>query len=77
MRLLSFPALVLLSSSLCACGIGYSSASREQRPETLTGMGATVMYPGESGPAMPGSAIGPIGSSGQSTGSTAPANGLP
>jgi hypothetical protein len=35
-------------------------------------MGATVMYPGEPGPAMPGSALGPAGSGSSSTGSSAP-----
>lgn len=72
MRPLRIPALVLVLASLCACGMGYASADREQRPEIITGTGATIMYPGESGPAMPGSAIGPAGSTGSSSGSTAP-----
>jgi len=72
MRQLRSLALVLLPAALCACGIGYQSADREQRPEIITGMGATVMYPGESGPAMPGSSIGPTSATGQTTGSTTP-----
>ena len=73
MRHLRSRAPVLLSTALlCACGIGFQNANREQRPETITGMGATVMYPGESGPAMPGSSIGPTSASGQTAGSTTP-----
>src|SRR5262245_3546166 len=67
------PVVGFLLFSLCACGIGYRNSAAEQRPEIITGMGATVMYPGEAGPAMPGSAIGPAGSS--STGSTSSAPG--
>jgi len=63
---------VLLPAALCGCGIGFKNASREARPEVITGMGGTVMYPGESGPAMPGSAIPPMSGSSQSTGSTGP-----
>lgn len=62
--------LLLVASS--GCGIGYRNAAEEQRPEVITGMGATVMYPGEPGPAMPGSAIGPAGSTSSSAGSTVP-----
>jgi len=65
-------ALLVLSASLGACGIGYQNADREQRPEVILGTGATVMYPGESGPAMPGSSIGPASATGQTTGSTSP-----
>ncbi len=65
------PVLLATAFSL-ACGIGYQSADREQRPEVITGMGGTVMYPGESGPAMPGSSIGPTAATGQTTGSTTP-----
>ena len=36
--------------SLCACGLGYRNSAAEQRPEIITGMGATVMYPGEGRP---------------------------
>ena len=67
------PRAIALCSALpllCACGIGYSNHGQEQRPEVITGMGATVMYPGESGPVMPGTAIGPSGSSSQSSGSS-------
>jgi antitoxin component YwqK of YwqJK toxin-antitoxin module len=63
-------ALSLLS--LCACGIGYKNAAVETRPEVVTGMGATVMYPGEAGPAMPGSAIGPSGATSSGSSSTFP-----
>ncbi|MGH9884205.1 MAG: hypothetical protein ACREBE_01665, partial [bacterium] len=63
---------VLLPVALCACGIGYKSASGEQRPEIITGMGGTVMYPGESGPAMPGSSMPPTSGSGQSSSSSGP-----
>jgi hypothetical protein len=66
------PILLVLSVSLAACGVGYKNGSQEQRPEIITGMGATVMYPGEAGPAMPGSAIGPAGSNSSSSGSTVP-----
>jgi antitoxin component YwqK of YwqJK toxin-antitoxin module len=72
MRHLRSLTLALLPLTLCACGMGYSSASREQRPEVITGMGGTVMYPGESGPAMPGSSIGPTSGSGTTAGSTSP-----
>ncbi len=66
------PLIPLSLCFLCACGIGYRNSAQEDRPEMITGMGATVMYPGEPGPAMPGSAIGPAGSASSSTGSTAP-----
>lgn len=66
------PFLALALVSLCGCGIGYRNAAQEQRPEIITGMGGTVMYPGEPGPAMPGSAIGPAGSTSSSAGSTVP-----
>src|SRR5262245_33122012 len=66
------PVVGFLLFSLCACGIGYRNSAAEQRPEIITGMGATVMYPGEAGPAMPGSAIGPAGSSSTSSTSSAP-----
>jgi hypothetical protein len=70
LRRLPFLPIALLF--LCACGIGYRKGAQEQRPEIITGMGATVMYPGEPGPAMPGSAIGPAGSTSSSAGSSAP-----
>src|SRR5262245_53527718 len=66
------PVVGFLLFSLCACGIGYKNGAAEQRPEIITGMGATVMYPGEAGPAMPGSAIGPAGSTSTSSTSSAP-----
>jgi hypothetical protein len=66
------PFLLLVSLVLCGCGVGYRNGAEEQRPEIITGMGATVMYPGEPGPAMPGSAIGPAGSTSSSSASTAP-----
>ncbi|HTO52706.1 MAG TPA: hypothetical protein VMR50_04900 [Myxococcota bacterium] len=66
------PFLVLVALFGTACGVGYKNGSQEQRPEIITGMGATVMYPGEAGPAMPGSAIGPAGSASSSSGSTVP-----
>ncbi|HXX46661.1 MAG TPA: hypothetical protein VEN47_00445 [Myxococcota bacterium] len=72
MNLRSLAVFSLLGLGLCACGIGYAKHGAEQRPEVITGMGATVMYPGESGPAMPGTAIGPAGSSSSSTGSSGP-----
>jgi hypothetical protein len=62
------PFFLLVSLALCGCGIGYRNGAQEQRPEIITGMGATVMYPGEPGPAMPGSAIGPAGSTSSSSG---------
>jgi len=65
-------ALALALLVLPACGIGYRNGAEETRPEIITGMGATVMYPGEPGPAMPGSAIGPAGSTSSSAGSTVP-----
>ncbi len=66
------PLVGVLLFSLCACGIGYRNGAAEQRPEIITGMGATVMYPGEAGPSMPGSAIGPAGSTSSSSTSSAP-----
>ncbi len=72
MRTLRPLVVAVLPLALCACGMGYSGGSREQRPEVIQGMGATVMYPGESGPAMPGSSIGPASATGQSSGSTSP-----
>jgi antitoxin component YwqK of YwqJK toxin-antitoxin module len=66
------PLVGVLLFSLCACGIGYRNGAAEQRPEIITGMGGTVMYPGEAGPAMPGSAIGPAGSTSSNSTSSAP-----
>ena len=72
MNLRSLAVVSLLLFGLCACGIGYAKHGAEERPEVITGMGATVMYPGEAGPAMPGTAIGPAGSTSSSTGSSGP-----
>jgi hypothetical protein len=69
LRKLPIPAALCF---LCACGVGYRNGAEEQRPEAIVGMGATVMYPGESGPAMPGSAIGPAGSTSSTAGSSVP-----
>ena len=66
------PLVGVLLFSLCACGLGYRNGAAEQRPEIITGMGATVMYPGEAGPSMPGSAIGPAGSTSSNSTSSAP-----
>ncbi len=45
---------ILLVGSLLGCGLGYQDRGVERRPERATGVGATIIGPGQSGPAMPG-----------------------
>ena len=44
--------LVILGLLLGACSFAHTDGAEESRPDTVVGVGATVIYPGQPGPAV-------------------------
>ncbi len=62
--------LLLLPLALGACSFKHVNEDNEARPETIVGVGATTLFPGQRGPAM-GAVLAPPGSAPAPTGTQA------